>query len=217
MKKWAAILSVISVLWACNNNADNTAGNAQDTLQEAVADAEVSEVQQSFPQLFQYLKAQDPAFSEDSFLLSGESKVEQVPPAAIDEKRLQPFRKYLVYNSDSSLALDLYSYNYIATSRDGRNSLEEAGPDSEAAVIDFKNNTRRRVFFGGPSYALWDAKWINQNELLLIGAETGEENKIIPTIWQVNLQDTSIQVYAYEGEVKADMNEYKRQKLDMGF
>ena len=218
MKKALYCLVVAGTLTACNNNAGPAAkeNGGQDTLQEAVVDAGVNVVQHSFPQLFQYLKKQDSTFSQDSFLLSGENKVEQVPPADIDDAHLQPFKKYLIYNSDSSLAIDLYSYNYIANTRNGESHLEEAGPDSEAAVIDFQNHSRRRIFFGGPSYTLWDAKWTGPNELLLIGAEAHNDNSI-PTIWQVNLKDSSIQVYSYQGEVKADMTGYQKEKLGMGF
>jgi hypothetical protein len=217
MKTWAMLVSVAALLVACNNSATETISEVQDTLQEAVVDAEVDVVQQSFPQLFQYLKNQDPAFSADRFLLSGENKAEPVPPAPIDKAHLKPFQKYFIYNADSSLALDLYSYNYIMTHRNGTDRLEEAGPDSEAAVIDLKNGTRRRVFFGGPSHTLWDAKWIKPNELLLIGAESHEDSNVIPTIWQINLVDTSIQVFAYQGEVKADITGYKKEKLGMSF
>jgi hypothetical protein len=56
------ILVDAAFLVACNNsnNAVNTIANVHDTLQEAVTDAEVAVVKQSFPQLFAYLKKQDP-------------------------------------------------------------------------------------------------------------------------------------------------------------
>lgn len=212
-------LALISVLLAACNNTDNVVktGKEQDTLEEAVVDSELAAVKQSFPQLFQYLKKQDSTFSEDSFLLAGENKVESIPPAPIDSARLKPFQKYFIYNSDSSLALDLYSYNYIAITSNGQSRMEEAGPDAEAAVIDFKKGIRRRIFFGGPSQMLWDAKWTKPDELLLIGAESHGDSAVIPTIWQVNLKDTAMQVFAYQGEIKADMSGYTAQKLDMGF
>jgi hypothetical protein len=177
MTKRNGLFLIIAFLAACNdsNNAVTTITNVQDTLQEAVTDAEVAVVKQSFPELFAYLKKQDPTFSEDSFLLSGESRVEPVAPAPVDTQQLKPFQKYLIYNGDSSLALDLYSYNYIVTQRNGTNRLEEAGPDTEVAVIDFKANLRRRVFFGGPSHTLWDAQWRGPQDLLLPGTKAGYE------------------------------------------
>jgi hypothetical protein len=216
MRKWFLLVMLTGWLAACNDtgsSAVNILDEGQDTLQEAVTDAEVNVVRQSFPQLFEYLKKQDATFSSDSFLLSGESAVETVPAAPVDEARLKAFQKYFIYNSDSSLALDLYSYNYIVTSRNGQSRLEEGGPDSEAAVIDFKDKTRKRIFFGGPAHALWDAKWVGPQELLLIGAESHEGANVIPIIWHINLQDTSIQVYAYEGVIKADISGYKKEKL----
>lgn len=207
------------LLAACNDAGKtvDTISEVQDTLQEAVVDAEVTMVQQSFPQLFSYLKKQDTTFSEEHFLLSGESEVETVPSTPIDEARLQPFQKYLIYNNDSSLALDLYSYSYIITNSGGKSRLEEASPDSEAAIIDFKKKTRKRIFFGGPSHVLWDAKWTAPKELLLISAESREDSHVIPTIWHINLRDDSIQVYAYEGELAADISGYRNEKLSMVF
>ena len=219
MKSLILFLSVAGLLAACND-AGTTADvltNVQDSAQEAVVDAEVNVVRQSFPQLFQYLRKQDSTFSEDSFLLAGEDQVEPVPPVPIDKERLKPFEPYFIYNGDSSLALDLYSYNYLVTTRNGTTKLEQGEPDTEAAVIDFKTGLRRRVFFGGPSHLLWDAKWINASELLLIGAESHQNGKVIPNIWRVNLRDTSVQMYAYEGEIRADMAGYKNEKQGMGF
>jgi hypothetical protein len=219
MKKYFGVVLSLGLLVACNgsDNAVTTIDQVQDTLQEAIVDDEVAVAKQSFPQLFHYLKKQDSTFSEDSFLVAGENKAEPLPPAPLDSARLKPFEKYFIYNSDSSLALDLYSYNYIFTNRNGQPRMEEAGPDSEAAVIDFKNHTRRRVFFGGPATTLWDARWINPQELLLVGAESHGEEHVIPTIWQLNLKDTSIQMFTYQGEVAADMSGYMAQKLDMDF
>lgn len=218
MKPFIGISFFVCLLAACNGSdtVATTLEQAQDTLQEVAVDDEVAAVKQSFPQVFQYLSKQDSTFSEDSFAVAGENKIEAVAPSRIDSAQLKPFQSYFIYNSDSSLALDLYSYNYIATHRNGKNRLEEAGPDSEAAVLDFKNGIRRRVFFGGPAHTLWDAKWTGPQDILLIGAESHEDN-VIPTIWHINLKDTSMQVFAYQGEVKADMTGYTAQKLSMGF
>lgn len=218
MKPYSILLACALVVAACNNS-DSVAKNVTntDTLQEVVVDDEIAVVRQSFPQLFQYLKQQDNTFSEDSFSLSGEDVVEPIDPTPIDSTHLKPFQKYLIYNRDSSLAIDLYSYNYLVTNQDGQSRLEEAGPDSEAAVLDLKRGTRRRVFFGGPLQTLWDAKWTGLDELLLIGAEAHGDGILIPTIWKVNLRDSSMQVFAYQGQVKADMNNYTAQKLGMSF
>lgn len=218
MKRYIITALCAVVIAACNNS-DNAAktSTGKDTLQEVATDDPAMAVRQAFPQLFQYLRQQDHTFSADSFSLSGEDVLEPTPLAPIDTAYLRPFQKYLIYNSDSSLALDMYSYNYLVTNRDGQNRLEEAGPDSEAAVLDFKQGTRRRVFFGGPSHTLWDAKWTSPDGLLLAGAELHKDSALVPTIWKVNLHDTSQQVFAYQGEVKADMSGFIAQKLNKSF
>jgi len=218
MKKLVAACLFTGLLTACNTNGDTKAtAMPEDTVQEADADADVAQVQAAFPNVYTYLKNQDSSFSEDNFLPSGEAEVQPAPTTPIDEAHLEPFRPYLIFNSDSSRALDLYSYNYIIDNRNGSNKLEAGSPDSEAALIDFTAKKRRRIFFGGPSFALWDGKWIDAGNLLMIGAETGTDTNLVPSIWKINLKDTSIQVYTYQGTVQADMNGYQKSKLNKAF
>jgi hypothetical protein len=60
-------------------------------------------------------------------------------------------------------------------------------------------------------------KWRGPQDLLLIGAEVGEGNQVIPTLWHIKLQDTSVQVFAYQGTLQADIAGYRAQKLGMSF
>lgn len=176
------------------------------------ASTETNFVQTSFPGLFSYLAKQDSTFSTDSFQLTGEQKLDTVPPMPIDERQLQPFQKLLIYNADSSKAIDLYSYNYVITSRNGTTKMEEAGPDTEVALVDLKAKTRKRIFFAGPSYNVWDAKWLNANEIALAGAESEDNGAVKPMLWQVNLADASAEVYTYSGGIKADAKQFVQQK-----
>lgn len=204
---------------ACNDTADTSAKTAPEP--DSIAqDSEVDEmaaVQQAFPDLYRYLHTQDAAFTEDSFLLSGELVLDKEQVVPVDEASLKPFQPLLIYNSDSSYAVDLYSHNYIIVPRNGTERLEEGSPDAEAALIDTKAHTRKRIFYGGPSYLLWDAKWTSPTSFLLAGGETRSDGRIVPTIWQVRLQDTKADVYAYQGDIKADMSDYQSHKLAMGF
>lgn len=218
MKKWTVLLAAAGLLAACNDNTgtqQNGQVPEQDTVQEAgvTDETEMTTVHQAFPQLYAYLKKQDSSFSEDSFFLGGENVLNNEPVLPVDEDALKPFEPYLIYNSDSSHAVDLYSHNFIVVPRNGTNNLEESSTDAEAALIDVAAKTRRRIFFAGPAYVLWDAKWTKPDEFLLIGAETKNENKITPTIWQIRLMDTLGKVYTYQGDVQADVGGYAKEKL----
>ncbi len=198
-------------LAACSNNADAPATDVTTTTPPP--DSSEAVAANAFPQLYAYLEQQDATFSADSFTLTGESELPKEPAQPLDEARLQPFKPFLIYNADSSRALDMYSYNYVVVSKNGATQLEEGEPDAEASVIDFKKGLRRRIFFGGPGHVLWDARWTAPDQLLMIGAEAEENSSsAVPAIWQLNLKDTSMQVFTYLGTVKADIEQYKKNR-----
>jgi hypothetical protein len=213
MKRQTLFLCMLVLLLACNDSTDKK--EKEEVLQtEDVAEPEEQNIlQTSFTAYFAYISSQDASFSKDSFNLAEEGKMESLPSSTIEPARLDPFKKYLVYNSDSSLAIDLYSYNYILTKRNGEEKMEEAGPDTEVSLVDLKNNTARRIFFSGPSFTVADAKWISNNEVALAGAENLEDGKIKPVIWQINIKDTTIQQYNYNHIVKADVLGYVAKRV----
>lgn len=204
---WAILLLV-----ACSNNADN--GSAHSEIADTSAAGTVAEegtagqVRTAFPALFQYLSGQDRSFSPDSFVAYGESRIEAHPAVAVDTAALRPFEKLLIYDRDSSLAIDLFSYNYMVVQRGGKASLEAAGPDTEVGLIDVAKGTRRRIFFAGPAITMLEARW-NGGEVLLAGAESSETEKTKPLIWRLNLADSTVRVYRYPTEIRADLEGYR--------
>lgn len=213
MKRLVLVFSFAALLLACNSNTEQKENeNVVQTENEAAPETQTM-VQTSFPGYFAFISSQDANFSKDSFDLAEEGKIENMPATPINHAQLDPFKKYLVYNSDSTLAIDLYSYNYILINKNGVEKMEEAGPDTEIGLIDVKANTRRRLFFSGPSFSVADAKWINNDEVALAGAEILEDGKIKPIIWQINLKDTTQQQYNYNHIVKADVQGYVNKRV----
>ena len=214
-KVWILISSLV-LLMACNN--DNNAGKEittteADTLQQTEAAPEVTYLQQSFPDLFAYMQAQDPAFAAQHFEQGSEVKMDALPAVALEPEQLKLFEPFLIYNSDSTKAIDLYSYNYIITRRNGEVKMEEAGPDTEVALIDVAGNTRKRIFFSGPSVMVFEARWNNDNEIVMAGAEQVDNQKIKPLVWQYNLADSLMQTFTYDEAIAANMKGFKDQKL----
>lgn len=209
---------ICSLLWltACNNDNNSTeeiTTTEADTLQQTQTAPEVTFLQQSFPDLFAYMEAQDPTFEAEHFEHGSETKMEALPPIALEGDQIKPFESFLIYNSDSSKAIDLYSYNYIITRRNGEIKMEEAGPDTEIALIDVASKTRQRIFFSGPSTVVLEARWKSDHEIVMAGAEQLDDQKIKPLAWQYNLTDSLMQTFTYDETIAANMKGFKDQKF----
>ena len=215
-KIWSLALAAL-LLTACNNSNNTTtqteAEPAQTTTVEAEESTHVATLQRSFENLFAYMEQQDSSFTPQHFEPGYVGKIDSLPAVTYEPARIQPFEPFLIYNSDSTKAIDLYSYNYIITRRNGDVKLEEAGPDTEIGLIDVKNNTRKRIFFSGPSMVVFDARWNSDNEIVMAGAEQLQNNQLKPVAWQYNLTDSTMQTFNYNEAIAADMKGYKEQTV----
>lgn len=216
MKKLLFLLGFALFLAACNNsnnntaNADTTAARGEDEP-EAEVDAETALLQNNMPQLFAYLRNSDSSFSPQQFDMTGTRDLDTSVTTPVTEKQMEMFRTCLVFSPDSSQALDLFSYNYVLVpTRDGSIRAEQGGPDTEAALIDFKSGIRKRIYFSGPSSALLDARWLPDGTFLLAGGEVLTRNRLLPFIWKVDPRSNHIDVYSYPDTLQATADRYKR-------
>ena len=198
----------ISFLVACNNEGTSTESGNDTVLGQTEASPIIAQVQKTFPQLFLFLKSGDAQFAADSFYETGEVKLSGAPAQPLDEENILKYKKWLIYNKDSSLALDLYSYNFIINNKEGDPHLESAEPDTEIALVDFKNKTRKRIYFSGPSYTIWEGAWVQNGEAVLAGAEIKGEGKRVPLFWYIHFAEGTIQMLEYTGIVIINMEPY---------
>ena len=214
MRIYLTLLTGFILLQACNNSADNT--NGIDTVQSAPGEeeeiSETAALQQSFPSLFTYLQSQDSSFAVENFIETEMYNLPQNEPFPVGEE-LKAFSDYLIYNSDSSLALDLYSNNYLLRKRDGREIMQRGEPDTEIVLVDSKKNTEQRLLFTGPSVSIMDAKWISLQELMIAGAEEIGNRRVKPVLWKVNLSDSTVQLFSYPDTVSAKTHLYAEEKI----
>ena len=211
-------LVMICLFIACNNNAENKE-KAEDTtaaLEVEEVTEENSEIEQAkviFQPLFSFYETNDSSFQEDNFNLAIMDSMSLMAPQAIDEASLKPYYPYLVYNSDSSRAIDLYSYNVMLSQQNGKMVANASGPDTEIAVVDFKNKTRQRILFTGPSFIIHDGKWINDHTLSLIGGEVIDEEKFSPSVWLMDLDKQTMKVLDYADTLSLKHTAYKTSRL----
>jgi hypothetical protein len=198
MKQSIFILLTAVLIAGCNNSADREQPREDTATAITESDPEGLEleaIQAAFPELYKHFSAADPSFSTDSFFLATTAPLETLEPQKLDTQRLRPFTPFLIFNSDSSRAIDMVSYNYEPVQKNGKSMFAEAGPDTEVSLIDFKKNTKQRILFLGTAAGIEDAKWTDNGEVLLAGWES-HEGKIRPTIWKIT-PFTTMQVFSY--------------------
>ena len=137
----------------------------------------------------------DSTFDMASFEQAGSAPVPATDVTPIVQEQLQPFMPYLIYNADSTRAIDPYSYNYVIRERNGQKQVADAGPDSEIALVDFKTKTRRRLWFSGPSARIVDVQWKNGNVLWIAGVEEITTDTYVPFIQQINTVTNTVLSY----------------------
>lgn len=212
MKKLLLPIGLLCLV-ACSNNADQKAAPSDSIQGTAMVTDELPEEEKLAPvtQVFTNL---DSNFNTGSFYPSGIDSVQYAQLAKIDSGNLKEFIPYLIYNADSSLAADPYSYNYIIHQQKGKTKVSEAGPDVEIGLIDLKQNTRRRLWYSGPAATILDAKWKNKNELLLGGVEQIDTSGYQPFVLVINVTNNHIDRWQSDEMLTGQLNDVLKQKLE---
>jgi len=216
MKIKTILFFVPSVLFfaSCNSNTERSDNeNTTDTV-STVSEETVPALEENFPDLYNYLQSQDSSFSMQGF----EGGVIRQKADSLDDKEdisgLKLYYPYFLFNADSTMALDLVTYNYVASQKDGKTILDEAGPDYEVALIDFKTGKRKQLLFFGTTGTVLAAKWKDPNTILMVGAtEWQDADSLLPVIWKYELPTKSWSEFRYEKMIKGDVTGYKKPLL----
>ncbi|OLY90934.1 hypothetical protein SAMN05444008_1178 [Cnuella takakiae] len=203
-------IAAIGLCTSCTNNADTESATTDTAAAQPEADLsqltpEARMVQTAFPNMYMFLEGQDPSFDPANFQETEGGYGEPLPPRFFAPEELEQFKPYLIYNTDSTKAIDLVSYNYIIDKKDGQQVLTGAGPDTEVGIINLQNNMRTRIFFAGPGTVMREGKWIDSSTVMLGGAETLSNTAIKPFLLRINLNEKSVQKFAYADSVKGKL------------
>ncbi|HVW99642.1 MAG TPA: hypothetical protein VHA52_04250 [Candidatus Babeliaceae bacterium] len=154
---------------------------------------------------------QDSSFSASRFSeATTDTAVNRALPLTASLKSFYP---YFIYNPDSSYAIDLYSYNILFVKRKGKTVAEQGEPDTEVALIDFNRKTRKRIYFGGTSSAVLDAKWISKYRVLLLTGEVIGRTKFQPELLKYSVGDSTIQDFVYPDTLQLNISDYEDKRL----
>jgi hypothetical protein len=167
-----------------------------------------------FPELV-LLYQQDPSFTLNNFNSKGsEDSLMTFPGRPLLPELLSVYGPLFIYNSDSSLAIDLYSYNYIPVNKENGTKWERGEADTEVALIDLVQKKQNRIFFAGPSYTILDARWIDKNIIALAIAAITDDQKIQPGLIKINLQTQTRQMVEYNDTLQVDISRYTDNKIN---
>jgi hypothetical protein len=215
MRKLLLLSLLAAGLYACTDEADRS-GTASEEVITAPAeeDGELDWKENAFPEYLRALESQDTTFTIDSFAAEGQAPIDNTVKAyPMEGERLVPFQTLFVYNNDSTRAIDLFSYNFMANTREGQQVMIPGEPDTEVALLDYRDKTRKRLLFLGPSYAAIDAQWLSNDEVAIAGAEIVGENLVKPIIWKITLPGGGVETEFYTDTVRADIPEIRQQRF----
>jgi hypothetical protein len=203
--KHVLYLSFLSVLLLACNNQDQ---QRDPEVSETPVDSSLVKTGTELPENTVALLANDDVFSTDSeaggvkwnnfkltkFWKEDSPLVRQFQP---EEGFFETYGQFLIYSPDSSRFIDLDSYN-VTIRRAGNGNLvgDAQGPDTEISLVDRKRNEKTRLLFFGPGGSIEDAKWVDNENLLLIGTvESGRNGELNAGIFRYNIPTKSFQVY----------------------
>lgn len=212
MKKLLYVLLLAAGFSACTDSTDNT--NLQNAAEVPPAPAtEKTSHAETFTEYFALLNRYDSSFSAERFGEEERATMQTSEAYPIEEARLQPYKPLLIYNADSTLAIDLFSYNYLLSRRGGTTYAQAGEPDTEVALIDFKENKRRRLLYVGPSFSILDAKWLDTEEVAIAGAEVISDQQIKPIIWKISLPEDKMETEFYTDTITANVEAIRQARF----
>jgi len=114
-----------------------------------------------------------------------------------DTSYYRTYGRFLRYSPDSSMFIDLDSYNVdFQKNKDGRLYPIEHGPDTEVSLVDLARKQRTRLVFLGPGNGVEDGGWIDNNSVVLIGYHEQDTSKLKKAVvWRYHVPTKTFHVY----------------------
>lgn len=114
-----------------------------------------------------------------------------------DKSYYQQYGSFLKYSPDSSMFVDLDSYNIeIQKNIKGQSIPIEKGPDTEVSLVNLEDRQKTRLVFLGPGNGVEDAGWIDEHNAVLIGYHEIDTTKMKnAVIWRYHVPTKTFHVY----------------------
>ena len=145
-----------------------------------------------------YAKKQSPGFDWSKFRMTASWQEDSplVTPFNPDKSFYTSYGPFLKYSPDSSMFIDLDSYNIeIRKDSKGRFIGSELGPDTEVSLIDVEEGKKTRLVFLGPGGSIEDATWLDNNTLVLMGVQDNGEGGKTAALWRYHVPTHAFYLY----------------------
>jgi hypothetical protein len=120
-----------------------------------------------------------------------------------DHQDLELYREFFIFSPDSTKYIDLDSYSLVFERVDGALHFMGSGPDTEVAVVNLVDSTRKRILFCGPSCIPEDASWLGNNKITIFGLSDPTGNQFLPFIHIYDLNKKTVARYVSDKPGKA--------------
>ncbi len=111
------------------------------------------------------------------------------------KKFIELYKPYLIWSSDSSKAIDLYSTGVYLDFDELGNKYIEYGEDSYVQLIDFKNKKRIVLIQRGIFSHFDDGFWIDENNLLITEIGKNLDNEVIDDKFLIEYHVINLNTY----------------------
>jgi hypothetical protein len=167
-----------------------------------------------------YAKKRSPGFDWSRFRMTSSWEDDSLLVTAFnpDKGFYAAYGPFLKYSPDSSMFIDLDSYNIeIRKDNKGRFIGNELGPDCEVSLIDVEDRKKTRLVFFGPGSSIEDASWLDNNTLVLMGIQEKEndENGKTAALWRYHIPTHTFYMYEIPDTAVANslMGYWRKERL----
>lgn len=166
-----------------------------------------------------FAKSRNPRFSWSSFRLVNVWKEDTLftTPFQASEAYFQAYGPFIKYSSDSTMFIDLDSYNIkIQKIADGKFLGEELGPDTEVSLIDLQDKEKKRLIFLGPGGDIEDGGWLDSQTIILAGIQPGADGITrVPVIFKYHIPTRTFFLYEMQDTsgATAIMRDWRKLRL----
>ncbi len=139
-----------------------------------------------------------------------------VQPFIPEADYYERYGRFLKYSPDSSMFIDLDSYNIDIRKDGNRWTGTENGPDMEISLIDREEKEKIRLVFTGPGGSIEDGGWIDNETLVLTGfQELGRSDSLAAIVYKFHLPSQTYFLYEMEeaGDARKIMGSWRRERL----
>jgi hypothetical protein len=145
-----------------------------------------------------YAKEKSPGFDWSKFRMTATWQEDSalVTPFHPDKAFYASYGPFLKYSPDSSMFIDLDSYNIeIRKDSKGRYIGSELGPDCEVSLVDIEGGKKTRLVFLGPGGSIEDGIWLDNQTLVLMGVQDNGEGGKTASLWRYHVPTHTFYLY----------------------